>query len=90
MKTFEELPIYQKSKELCLVLYRLNNQKYSKDYGFKDQLQRASISVLNNIAEGFERGSDKDFIFTWKTTVYDGGNVLSAKPVKYKLEYEQI
>ena len=30
------------------------------------------------------------FIFTWKTTVYDGGNVLSAKPVKYKLEYEQI
>ena len=33
-----------------------------KDYGFKDQIQRASISIMNNIAEGFDSGSDKKFI----------------------------
>lgn len=72
MKTFEDLPIYQKSKELCLLLYKNQNPKYLKDFAFKDQLQRASISVLNNIAEGFERGSDKDFI---KFLFYSKGSI---------------
>lgn len=34
----------------------------SKDFGFRDQIQRAAVSIMNNIAEGFERGSDPDFI----------------------------
>ncbi len=62
MKTFEDLPVYHKAKELCISIYKFDNNKYQKDFGFKDQIQRASISVLNNIAEGFERGSDRDFI----------------------------
>lgn len=62
MKTFEEIPVYQKSKELCIEIYKLDNVKYQKDYGFRDQIQRAAISVMNDIAEGFERGSDKDFV----------------------------
>ncbi len=87
MKTFEELPIYQKSKELCLVLYRLKNQKYLRDYGFKDQLQRASISVLNNIAEGFERGSDKDFIKFLYYSKGSIGEIRSLLNVAVELEY---
>ena len=62
MKTFEEIPVYLKSKELCLEIYKLKNLEYQKDFGFKDQLQRAGISVMNNITEGFESGSDKDFV----------------------------
>ena len=62
MKTFEDLPVYQKAKDLCISIYKFENDKYRKDFGFKDQIQRASISVLNNIAEGFERGSNKDFV----------------------------
>jgi len=72
MKTFEEIPLYQKAKELCLEVYRINNDQYKKDFGFKDQIQRAAISVMNNIAEGFERGSDKDFI---KFLYYSKGSV---------------
>ncbi|MCX6168924.1 MAG: four helix bundle protein [Ignavibacteriales bacterium] len=72
MKTFEEIPVYQKSKELCVEIYRLNNSKFQKDFGFKDQIQRAAISVMNNIAEGFERGSNKDFV---KFLYYSKGSV---------------
>ncbi len=72
MKTFEDLPVYQKAKELCISIYKFENSKYQKDFGFKDQIQRASISVLNNIAECFERGSDRDFI---KFLYYSKGSV---------------
>ena len=72
MKTFEEIPVYQKSKELCIEIYKLDNPKYQKDFGFKDQIQRAAISVMNNIAEGFERGSDKDFV---KFLYYSKGSI---------------
>jgi len=69
MKTFEDLPVYQKAKDLCISIYKFENDKYRKDFGFKDQIQRASISVLNNIAEGFERRGDKElknFLFIAK------------------------
>lgn len=62
MKTFEDMEVYKKARELCNLIYRMDNEKYFKDYGFKDQIQRASVSIMNNIAEGFERGSNKDFI----------------------------
>ena len=62
MKKFEDLDIYKKSRLLCNVIYNLDNPEYKRDFGFKDQIRRASVSVLNNIAEGFERGSNRDFI----------------------------
>ena len=44
------------------LIYKFGRESgFSKDYGFKDQIQRAAVSVMNNIAEGFERGSNKDF-----------------------------
>lgn len=76
MKTFEEVPVYIKAKELCLEIYNLNGSRIEKDYGFKDQIRRASISIMNNIAEGFERGSDKDFI---KFLFYSKGSVGEVK-----------
>jgi len=59
IERFEDILSWQKSKELCLVIYKLFAE--SKDYGFKDQIQRASVSVMNNIAEGFERKSNNEF-----------------------------
>lgn len=58
---FEEIKAWQKSKELSLMIYKIF--KDSKDFSFRDQIQRASISVMNNIAEGFERNTSKEFIY---------------------------
>ncbi len=56
---FEDVIAWQKAKELTIQIYKLFEQ--SKDFGFKDQIQRASVSIMNNIAEGFERKSNNEF-----------------------------
>lgn len=61
IKRFEDITSWIKSKELVLFVY--NKLINNRDYGFKDQIQRASISIMNNIAEGFGRGSKNEFIY---------------------------
>lgn len=56
---FEDIIAWQKAKELTTLIYKEFDT--SKDFGFKDQIQRASVSIMNNIAEGFERKSNKEF-----------------------------
>jgi len=60
IKRFEDIISWQKSKQLTTNLYDLF--RTNKDFSFKDQIQRASVSIMNNIAEGFERGSNRDFV----------------------------
>ena len=50
---------WQKAKEQSLLVYR--SFESTRDYGFRDLVQRASVSVMNNIAEGFERQTNKEF-----------------------------
>lgn len=57
---FEDLSIWQEGYKLCVDIYTLF--KFCKDYSFKDQICRASVSIPSNIAEGFERDSNKEFI----------------------------
>lgn len=57
MKRFEDLIAWQKARLLSVAIYKAFED--SKDYGFKDQIQRSSVSVMNNIAEGFERKTNK-------------------------------
>ena len=59
-RSIENLYIWQLSRNIVYDIYNL--MKDCKDYGFKDQIQRAAISIMNNIAEGFDSGSDKKFI----------------------------
>ena len=61
IERFEDIKAWQKAKDLSVTIYRLF--KNSKDFGFKDQIQRASVSVMNNIAEGFERKGNKEFAY---------------------------
>jgi four helix bundle protein len=62
-KSFEELPVWQKARELVKYIYRITKKEaFSKDFTLVDQIRRASTSVMNNISEGFERGSNTEFI----------------------------
>ncbi|GAA5483631.1 four helix bundle protein [Haloferula sargassicola] len=60
---FEDLRIWQNSRVQANAVYDVFGPEScaSRDFGFKDQIQRAGVSVMNNIAEGFERRSDQDF-----------------------------
>lgn len=60
---FEETPVWQTSRKLVSDIYELifSNTKLKNDYSLSDQLKRASYSIMLNISEGFERGSNKDF-----------------------------
>jgi len=61
--SFEEIIAWQKARELNSELYLITSQgDFSKDYGLRDQIRRASISITSNIAEGFERETTKEFI----------------------------
>jgi four helix bundle protein len=63
IKRFEDLEAWQLSRELTNQIYTITkNGPIARDYGFRDQIRRAAISIMNNIAEGFERGSNKDFV----------------------------
>lgn len=56
---FEDILVWQKSKELSICVYRLF--KSLRDFGFRDQVLRASVSIMNSIAEGYERNGNKEF-----------------------------
>ena len=62
-KSFEEFEVYNKSILLTkLVFELLNNKAFEKEFGFKDQIKRAVVSITNNIAEGSEYNSNRQFI----------------------------
>ncbi len=63
MKEFEEYDCWKLARELANRVYTLTREDLVKrDYGYVDQIRRASVSVMNNIAEGHERGSNKEFV----------------------------
>lgn len=63
MNRFEELDVWQAARELVKTIYTLTlGGSFCRDSGVVDQIRRAAVSVMSNIAEGFERDSDKDFI----------------------------
>ena len=78
IKIFEELKAWQKARELAGYIYELTRQdKFSRDFGLRDQIQRAASSVMHNIAEGFESGSDPEFVRFLKMARRSAGEVQS-------------
>jgi four helix bundle protein len=82
---FEEMNVWQKGQELNLLSYKHFSK--SKDYWFVNQFLRACISITNNIAEGFERKSNKEFKQFLYVSKGSAGEVRSmlylAKELKY-------
>ena len=67
IKRFEEIKAWQEARELARLVYSVTHKVgFAKDFGFKDQIQRAAVSVGSNIAEGFARNGNKEFAkFLW-------------------------
>jgi len=62
-KRFEDLEVWQKARDIVNAVYQASSSvPFSKDYALRDQLRRAAISIPSNIAEGFSRHSNKEFI----------------------------
>lgn len=62
IEKFEDIKAWQIARELVREIYRITNKdEFAKDFGLKDQIRRAAVSIMSNISEGFERGSDKEF-----------------------------
>src|SRR3989344_9625403 len=82
---FENVISWQKARELSLTIYKLF--KTNNDFGFRDQIHRAVISISNNIAEGFERQSNKElkqFLYIAKGSCGEVRSMLSlAQEFKY-------
>lgn len=80
--SFEEMQVYRKSLQFGINIYTLFsvNSKITKDFGLKDQMQRAALSISNNIAEGFERETKKElirFLYFAKGSAGECRNILN-------------
>jgi four helix bundle protein len=82
---FEDLLVWQKSIEISLTIYKLF--AVNLDWGFKNQIQRASVSIANNIAEGFDRSSDKEFKRFLFMALGSASEVRSMNYLAFKLNY---
>ncbi len=85
---FEELTVWQEARIFVKSIYEKTREiNFIKDYGFKDQIQRASVSIIANIAEGFERSNNKEFIHFLCFLKASTGEVRSLLYVTLDLGY---
>ncbi|MCI5054555.1 MAG: four helix bundle protein [Flavobacteriales bacterium] len=86
--TFEDLKVWQKSRELNSLIYNLGTfENHIKDYAFVDQLRRACLSISTNIAEGYERQTTKELIRFLFIARGSAGEVRSLLYVAKDLNY---
>jgi four helix bundle protein len=63
IERFEEMEIWQQARAVAKEVYAVSSQGgFGRDLGLRSQLQRAAVSIMSNIAEGFERGTNKEFV----------------------------
>jgi len=82
---FEDIIAWQKGQDLSVEIYGVFG--LSKDFGFKDQITRASVSISNNIAEGFERNSKADFCRFLRFSLGSCSEVKSMLYIAERLKY---
>ncbi len=61
IEKFEDIIAWQKARKLTDMIYKISSDGYLKDFWFRNQIQRASVSIMSNIAEWFERQTNKEF-----------------------------
>ena len=75
-KSFEDIEAWQRSRVLTTSIYKITSQgTFARDFGLRDQIRKASVSIMSNIAEGFERSGTKEFIQFLATAKGSAGEV---------------
>lgn len=87
-RKFEDLPVWKLAKSLAIQIYEITKKgKFQKDYALVNQIRRAAISISSNIAEGFERGSKKEFVQFLYIAKGSLGEVRTQLQISYELGY---
>jgi len=88
IERFEDIEAWQEARELARSVYETTRKgPFSRDFGLRDQIQRAAVSVLSNIAEGFERHTNKEFIHFLYIAKGSAGEVRAQLYIAEDLAY---
>ena len=88
VRKFEDLIAWQKARVLTKQIYLLSKQApFSKDFGLSGQIQRAAVSIMSNIAEGFDRASSKEYLQFLAIAQSSCSEVISHLYVAYDIDY---
>ena len=87
-KKFEEIECWKKARELTRQIYKKSGKAaFARDFGLKDQIRRASVSVMSNIAEGYDRSGTAEFIHFLATAKGSAAKVRCQLYVALDQEY---
>jgi four helix bundle protein len=88
MGNFQELKVWQRAKDLAVFIYKMTNDgHFAKDYGLRDQIRRAAVSIPSNIAEGDELGTNKQAINFFHTAKGSTAEVQTQAIVAREIGY---
>ena len=91
IERFEKMDVWQQARTIAKNVYVASRQgEFARDFGLRDQIQRAAVSIMSNIAEGFERGTNKEFIQFLFIAKGSAGEVRSQLYVAFDLGYKGI
>jgi four helix bundle protein len=85
---FEDIEAWQKARDLTREVYRISGDGlFARDFGLRDQMRRASVSIMSNIAEGFERSGTGELLQFLSMAKGSAGEVKSQLYVAHDLKY---
>ncbi|MDP3002668.1 MAG: four helix bundle protein [Bacteroidales bacterium] len=89
MSNYENLKVWHRAVELAVSIYKLtgDNKSFQKDFGLKDQMRRASVSISSNISEGDELGTDKQAIRQFYIAKGSSAELYTQLTISKKIEY---
>ncbi|RME51322.1 MAG: four helix bundle protein [Caldilineae bacterium] len=87
-RRFEDIEAWQKARSLTQAVYAISkNGAFARDFGLRDQICRASVSIMSNIAEGFERDGNREFLQFLTVAKGSAGEVRSQLYVAFDQGY---